>query len=121
MVEEALEEPGQGGVDAVSAATERGEQPDFGGAIEEADGGLAGEVADGGQVPICFGIAHCPQHVHIHEALEEVEEGELLAFGFAEGVGKAIAEGGTKGFGASLCFVVGEGGFARCVVGPRRL
>ena len=95
-------------MDGVIAVAERCEQADLGGAVEQGDARLAGQAAHLGQTPVGLGIAHHPQHVHIHEALEEVQQGQLLAFVLVERVVEAVAERRAQRPGAALARLVVE-------------
>lgn len=90
------EVPGQGGVDGVVAAAQGGEQADGGGAVQQGDCGLAGDAGElrdrvlAGDV----GVAHEAEGVGVDGVAEQVEDGELGALGFGEGVGEPVGERG---------------------------
>jgi len=95
LVKQAFEIPGQGGVDGVIAAV-GGEEAHFGGAVQEGHARFAGQAAHFGQAPVGLGVAHPTQRIHIHKALEKVQQGQLLALLFVESVLKAVAQRGSQ-------------------------
>ena len=67
-----------------------------------------------------FGCAHGTQRVHVHEPLEQVQQGEDAALGVAEGRGEAVGEGRGQGAGAAFALFVLDHGFARAQLGDER-
>ena len=74
-VELALEEPGQGGVDAVVAITVCGQQPDLRRPVEQVGSLFVSEATYCRYVPCCIRVAHDSQNGSKHLVLKEVEEG----------------------------------------------
>jgi len=111
-LEEAAEEPGQGGVDAVVAAAptiaQAVEQAEAGGAVQQGDKPVAPQAAQGAQCPVRLWGTHELQHIHIHEALKEDQQGEDGLLLLAKGPGEAVVEGGGEGAIAPLGRLVGE-------------
>ena len=107
-------------MDRVVAAAVRGEQADLGGAVEQGDAGLAGQAAHFGQAPLCVRIAHHPQRIHVHKALEEVQQGQLLALVLGEGAGEAVAERRAQALAAAFAGFVARRRPRRRAAWPRR-
>ena len=78
-------------MDAIAAAAQGGEQADFSGAVEEGGACLVRQPTQLRQRPIVLGIAHHAQDLHIHKALEKVQQGQLPPLALVKGVLEPIA------------------------------
>jgi hypothetical protein len=57
-------------------------------------------------------MAHIAQRVHIHKALEKVQQGQPPPLGLVKGVLEPVAQRGAQGAGAALLGLVGKGRLA---------
>ena len=94
VAEERGEEPGQGGVDGVVTAAVAGELPQLDRPVEQRDQPVAVDAAQRGhQVGLgALGVTHELQHGDVDRVAEQVQHGELGAFGFGEGLVEPVGQ-----------------------------
>ena len=112
-LEKAPEEPWQRRMDPVVASTERGQQPYFGGSVEQGDAHFASETLHLRQAPLRLRIAHESQCVHIHEPLKQVQQRQLFPLRLRKRVLEPVRQRGRQRPRPSLARLVLENRFAR--------